>query len=137
MPIELKHFAKGELLLTQEQAGRILRFFFPNQTLPPGDLTDDDIGFAQALLIEAVDRSTEEGYVEILFNNAFMKVPTDLSFVKDIAKEVGKKAVKNWFRHATGKDLANPQIYANVRVTLSNNFSTPWQERLQDGTLTY
>lgn len=135
--IFLRHFSKSELLLSQEQAARVLRFFFPDQLVPAGALTDEDVGFAQALLIEAVDRSTEMGYVEVLFNNAFMKAPADLSFIKDIAKDLIKRAASNWFRHATGQDLADPKIYETVRATLRNNFISAWVIRLQTGELTY
>ena len=64
----LKHFGSSDIKISQEHAGSILRFFFPDQPISPGQLTTEDVGFAQALLIEAVDASTEMGYVELLFN---------------------------------------------------------------------
>jgi hypothetical protein len=133
----LRHFAPAEIIITREQASRILRFFFPGQALPPSALTDDDISYAQALLVEAVDASTEMGYVQILFDNAFMKVPTDLSFIKDIAKSIVKKAAKDWFRHATARDLSDPQIYESVHKTISWKQGTVWQMRMQGLELTY
>ncbi len=50
---------------------------FPDQQVSEPQLSDEDISFAQALLIEAVDSSREMGYVQILFEKAAYKVPTD------------------------------------------------------------
>ena len=133
----LRHFAPAEIVVTREQAARILRFFFPGQPAGPNELTTEDIGYAQALLVEAVDASTEMGYVQVLFDKAFMKVPTDLSFIKDIAKAMVQRAAKNWFQHATGKDLSNPQIYEAVHKTISWKQRSIWEIRRQTGELTY
>jgi hypothetical protein len=135
--VALRHFTPAEIVITREQAARILRFFFPGQPLAPEGLTKEDISYAQALLIEAVDASTEMGYVQILFDKVFMKVPTDFSFIKDIAKALAKQAARNWFRHASGKDLADPQIYESVLKTISWKQGSTWQIRMQTGELTY
>jgi hypothetical protein len=135
--VALRHFSPAEVVITREQAARILRFFFPGQPPTPSELTNEDISYAQALLIEAVDASTEMGYVQILYDKAFMKVPTDLSFIKDIAKALVKQAGKNWFRHATGKDLSDPTIYEAIRKTISWKQGSTWQIRMQTGELTY
>lgn len=137
MAVSLKHFQPFELALNKEQAGRVLRFFFPDQPIDPGILTDDDVSFAQALLVEAIDASNEMGYAQVLFDKAFMKVPADFSFVKDLVKAVCRRAAQNWFRHATGKDMSDPQIYESVRLTIARNFRSVWAIRLQTGELTY
>src|SRR5277367_4136834 len=122
MSVSLKHFQSSEIVFNQEQAGQVLRFFFPDQTIDPGTLTDNDISFAQALLVEAIDASNEMGYVQIIFDKAFMKIPNGFSIIKDLAKAVCRRAAMNWFRHATGKDMSDPQIYELVRMTLARNF---------------
>lgn len=134
---QLQHFAPTELRLLPEQAYRVLRFFFPDQLIDPASLTGDDIGFAQALLIEAVDASTEMSYVQVLYDKAFMKPPTDYSIVKDVAKALCRQLARNWFRHATGDDLRDPEIYAAVRSQLARNFRSAWIIRVQTGELTY
>ena len=133
----LKHFSPGEIVITREQASRILKYFFPDCPLPAGQLTDEDVSYAQALLIEAVDASTDMGYVQILFDKAFMKVPTAFSIIKDIAKAVAQRGAKNWFRHATGKDLSDPQIYETVHSTISWKQGSTWRIRMATGELTY
>ena len=137
MATELKRFKPDELILSQEEAARVLKFFFPDKPINPGSLTDDDRSFAQGLLVEAVDASAKMGYVEVLFDKTFMKVPTDFSYIKSLAKALCKRALTNWFRSATGKDLADPQIYVSVRNTLALNFRSAWSIRMQTGELTY
>lgn len=134
--VYLRHFSKDEIKISREQASRILRFFFPDQSVSPNE-TDEDVAFAQALLLEAIDKSNDEGYIEILFRQLYGKVPTDFSFIKDVAKEFCKRALKNWFKHATGKDLEDPEIYENVRATIRLNFRSVWAIRVQGGDLTY
>ena len=135
--IYLRHFTKDELILSKQDAGRVLRYFFPAHPITPTQLTDEDVGFAQALLVQAVDSSTEMGYVQILFDKVYAKPPSDFSFLKDLAVAFCKRAAKNWFRHATGADLANPDIYDSVRATIARNFGSVWAIRCQTGELTY
>jgi hypothetical protein len=134
---ELRHFAPTDVKITKEQAGRVLKFYFPDRPIDPGALSGDDIAFAQALLLQGIDASMEMGFAQIIFDKAYMKPPTDFSIIKDIAKAFAKQAVKNWFRHATGKDLADPQIYEAVRRTLARNFRSTWAIRMETGELTY
>jgi hypothetical protein len=125
--IYLRHFSGDEVKISKEQASLVLRFFFPDQSVSPNE-TDEDTAFAQALLLEAI---------EILFRQLYGKVPTDFSFIKDVAKEFCKRALKNWFNHATGKDLENPEIYENVRAQIRRNFRSVWTIRVQTGELIY
>jgi hypothetical protein len=137
MSAELKRFSESEVYLSQEQAWRALKFFWPEIGIAPGTLTLGDRSFAQALLVEAIDSSYEEGFVEIIFRAFFMKVPQSFNAIKDMVKEFAKKALKHWFKHATGADLRDPKIYENVRATLSRNFRSVWKIREQTGELTY
>jgi hypothetical protein len=133
---ELRHFQIDELLITQEQAGRIIRYFFGELTIPPGELTDDDVGFAQALLLEGIEKSNWMGYVEDLFKIS-SKPPIDFSFIKDVAKAFAKRAARSWFDHATGKDLENPTIYNSVRSQIARNWKSIWAMRVRGLGLTY
>jgi hypothetical protein len=133
----LRHVGKDEIVIRKEDAYAILRFYFGSINVLPDALTDDDVGFAQALLLEGIDKSYEFGLVKIVYDTFYMKVPKDFEGVKDMAKEFVKKALKAWWKHATDKDLENPQIYEYVRVQLSSNFSQVWKIREQTGELTY
>ena len=137
MSLELKRFRSDEIRLTKEQAWRILRFFWPDTSILPANLTDEDVSFAQGLLVEAIDSSYQMGYVERLFKSFYMKAPASWSDVKDMVKGFAKAALKHWFKHATQSDLANPQIYENVQLTLARNFRSTWKIRELTGELTY
>ena len=95
------------------------------------------LAFSQALLIEGIDASTKMGYVEELFDKAFMKVPVDFSLIQDVAKGLAKRALKNWFRHATGDDLKDPKIYEAVRRKTWLTFGPFRAIRVQTGELDY
>ena len=75
--------------------------------------------------------------MEELFDKAFMKVPVDFSLIQDVAKGLANRALKNWFRHATGDDLKDPKIYEAVRRKIMVNFRTVWAIRVQTGELDY
>src|SRR5437867_1566513 len=119
MSADLRRFSESEVFLSQEQAWRALKFFWPDISIAPGALTVGDRSFAQALLVEAIDSSYQEGFVEIIYRVFFMKVPQSFSAIKDMVKEFAKKALKHWFKHATGADLQDPKIYDNIRKTLA------------------
>ena len=91
MANSLQHFRKEQLIVNRSQAARVLRSFFPDQPASEAALTDEDMGFAQALLVEAVDSSREMSYVQVLFEKAAYRVPTDSSFVKDLARPCASK----------------------------------------------
>jgi hypothetical protein len=135
--MELKHFSGSEVKLDQHDAFAILRFFWLEPGMEPSQLTVEDRAFAQALLVEAIDKSYDMSFVELLFKNFYGKVPSSFEAVRDLVKSFAKEAAKRWFQHATGKDLENPQIYESVRATLARNFRSVWQIRLQTGELTY
>jgi hypothetical protein len=48
----LRHFKADEVVVDQEQAFRLLKFFWIEPGIIPGSLTVDDRAFAQALLLE-------------------------------------------------------------------------------------
>jgi hypothetical protein len=136
--IGLRHFSKDEIYLSPDDARLILKFFFGTDRLPPVEqLTGDDMGFAQALLLEAIDSSYAMSYVQEIFEVFYGKVPAEFSGLKDMIKEFVKKAAKTWFDHASGKDLSNPKIYMSVKSTLTANFRSVWIIRLNTGELTY
>jgi hypothetical protein len=137
MAIELQHFEEKDILLTQEQAFRVIRFFWPDASVVPSALSSTDRAFAQALLIEAIDASYKMGFVEHIFNAFYGKVPRSFKDIKDLVKDFAKAAMKHWFKHATGADLRDPQIYEMVRVDIARNFRSTWKIREQSGELTY
>ena len=137
MEVELQRFSGSNLLLTQEQAWKVLRFFWPDMGTSPGTLTEYDRSFAQGLLVEAIDGSYNMGFVDHLFQAVFMKTPASFDDIKDIIKTFAKAALKHWFKHAMRSDLNDPEIYESVRESLARNFRSAWKIREQTGELTY
>jgi len=135
--IYLRHFDKDEILITRDQARRTLVFFFGSNVPPTEQLTDGDVAFAQALLLEAIDKSYAMAYVHALFDAFYGKVPTSPDWIKDAVEAFAKKAAKNWFVHATGKDLSNPKICISIRGQITSNFQSVWQIRMNGLDLTY
>jgi len=132
---ELRRFNSSELRLSREQALRVLRFFFLRVNISAADLTEQDIAFAQGLLVQAIDSSYQMGFVQVIAD-VFWKVPANLE-IADLVIEFGKGAAKNWFRHATQKDLMSAKIYESVRTTVRANFQTVWDQRMSGLELTY
>ncbi|MDB5373880.1 MAG: uncharacterized protein JWP04_2522, partial [Belnapia sp.] len=124
-------------ILTREDAYAVIRFFWHDPGMLPDAFTEADVNFAQGLLVEAIDATCAMGYVEIIFDNFFMKVPRDLNNLLGMLKKVAKAAAKHWWKHATDKDLADPKIYETVRVSLARNFRSTWDIRKATGELIY
>jgi len=135
--IYLRHFGADEIIITADDANLILRFFFGDNVPPADQLDADDIGFAQALFLEAIDKSYAMGYVHIVYDCFYMKIPGSFDSVKDMAKDFVKKSAKHWWDHATGKDMNKPEIYAAVRAVITVKFRSVWEIRMQGGGLTY
>ncbi len=133
----LRRFAADELYLTEQDARMVLRFYFGDQVVLPSALSLEDIGFGQALLLEGIDASYAMGYVQIVFDSFYMKVPGSFDSVKEMVKGFCKKAAKQWFRHAAGQDLKDPKIYNAVRARVKSNFRSIWEIRMATGELTY
>lgn len=137
MSARLRRFAPGEVILSGQDAHAVLRFFSIEPGISPTALTVDDRGFAQALLVEAIDASYDMGYAEALFRSVFAKTPASLGSVAGILANFAVRAARNWFQHASAADLSNPTIYESVRLVVARNWATVWRIRLATGQLTY
>jgi hypothetical protein len=82
-----------------------LKFFFGSNVPEPADLTSEDVGFAQALLLEAIDKSYAMRYVHAIYDVFYWKLPDSPAALRDLVSDFTKRATRNWFDHASGKDL--------------------------------
>lgn len=123
--IYLKEFNKNELIFDENETRDILKFFFKTEASAIAKMQVDDRirGFAQGLLVEAVDASYAMGFVESLFR----ATSNPGAGVKKVLQKFGKKALKHWFKHATAKDLMQIKIYETVRRQLELNFKTTFK----------
>lgn len=118
----LKTFKPSELIFNEEETREILSFFFTNLKGQISNIriNNDVRGFAQALLVEAIDTSYAMGFVESLFRSVMKPSNSVLKVIRKFAVQAGK----HWFEHATTKDLRDIEIYYIVRQRLQANFKT-------------
>lgn len=126
--VHLRQFNSRDLILKEEDALVILRFFWPTEDQLEADppISVGMRSFAQALLIEAVDASYAMGFVDALFRSTANPSNTAVAVIK----QFGRRASQHWFDHATGEDLRDIKIYESVRRTLALSFRTKLLEFL-------
>jgi hypothetical protein len=128
--MSLRKFAPSELALSNQQAWQVLVYFFGgNASSVPGDLTDNDRSFAQALLLEAVDKSYQMSWIETLWKSSAS--PT--SSVSGILRSLATKAARDWLSHCQPNDLAHAKIYQIVKDRLVGAWRDLWRLRIDTG----
>lgn len=126
---KLRRFAPDEIMIDADEARVIYRNFFegiPNiiQAVEAKEFQHLHLEFAQALLVEALDRTYDMGFVHALAASIFDKKRV-ISQAQTILFKFGKTAAQHWFRHATADDLwDDPKIYESVRIMLVASFRT-------------
>ena len=129
----LRSFSPSEIALTDDEVRGTLRFFWRTKT-PPDPITHEDRSFAQALLVEAIDRSVDLSFIERVFRKFYLKIPGS---PRSTVLKVVRLAVEHaWFRERTrrrGIDPDEVRIYESVRAALARNFRTEYEVRLTTG----
>jgi hypothetical protein len=121
----LRHFRGNEVILSQDEAWKILVFFFGgNAGMSAGDLTEDDRAFAQALLFQGMESSDQMDFVLPLFKATVS--PNVFGAMKKVAKEAVKIGWRHWRHPRTTED---PKIYSSVKNQITVNWKTTWAER--------
>ena len=140
----LRQFYPAEIALSTRTTRKVFVYFWPFQKdfFDQMDITLTDCAFAQALLVEACQRSLDMGYIERLW-----KAGNDATMARDF-KELGstfKEYIKGEIEVATcaiaqyikGEDKPkaweSTEIYESIRTVLSNNFRVYIQERISLG----
>lgn len=75
-------------------------------------------GFAQGLMVEAVDATYALGFVEIVWKTFY----NPGAGMKQALSKLGRKASRHWFKHARENDLLNAQVASAVRAQLERSF---------------
>lgn len=120
----LRQFKQEELLFNEEETRVVLKFIFEpvDHALIESLTVNDSVrGFAQGLLIEAIDASYAIGFVEAIFRSTTNPAKGAIK----ILKSFGKKAKKHWFKHALVHDLQDVKVYEFVRLEIARRFRTP------------
>lgn len=109
----LQKFDVHELKFNEEETKEILLFIFSGteKSLIDNIVIDNRVrGFAQALLIEAVDASFKIGFIQSLWEST---VNPTLP-IKKVIQKVAKGFATHYFKHATKSDLRQIKIYEFV-----------------------
>ncbi len=121
---KLRQFSTEELLFNEEETRTVLKFIFKptdHDLIDSLPMTDYLRGFAQGLLVEAIDASHAIGYVQGLFRSVKNPVKGALK----ILKTFGKNASQNWFKYASVTDLQNAKVYNFVLDFIAKEFRKP------------
>jgi len=136
---DLRRFSPDELVLSPDDTVKVLRFFWPDADVSRlGPITDADRGFAQALLLEAIEASCTMGIVESIYKKFFLKVPTTFSSIARSVAAIVVQALKNrWFKRCSNIQSADAKVYESIRSRLALNFRSVIQLRMNTGELTF
>jgi hypothetical protein len=135
--VHLKQFSEDQIILSEDEAKMVLKFFWPGKSeeIDNATLSERTIGFAQGLLVEAIDTSYAYGYVEALFDvivSVILPSKSNDRAAMRIIKKFAKKASTHWFKHATANDLMHVKIYDAVRNHIANAFGPQLYNYLHD-----
>lgn len=136
----LRRFAPSELVLTPEQALKVLLFFWPGTDVSLlGVVADSDREFAQGLLLEGLRASKDMDLVKRTFNRWFGGVARAYRSIWATAVRLAHIATRNrWLPQVfAGIDPKKVILYESVRKNLARNFRSVWKLRIETGQLIY
>ncbi len=126
----LKQFSSNELVINKGEAFEILNFFFGSFRISREQLTNEDRGFAQALMVEAVDASNSMGKIEGLFKSS----ASPYCSITSLAKSIVRQSITSWWKNGKKNEVV---IYNSVKNTLTANFKSVWAYRVETGEYLY
>ena len=129
-----KFYVSGDVYLSKDEAWKTLVWFFGgNSGISVSNITWNDRSFAQALIFEAVYASRKISFVQKVWESSVNPPDT----VKKFFKEIVKITAKTLWENLKPVDLEDPTIYKMVKDTLTINWRSPWQTRVDTGSPVY
>ncbi|WP_409423405.1 MULTISPECIES: hypothetical protein [unclassified Pseudoalteromonas] len=123
---QLRKFSKDELLFDEKETRVVLKFIFKpadHKLIDSLPINDRLKGFAQGLLVEAIDASYSVGYVKAIFESTANPTKGAMAIIKTFAK----KAANHWFKHASVHDLQKVKIFDFIRDRIALAFKSELQ----------
>lgn len=117
----LREFTSEELFLDESETALILKFIFKkadHELIDQLPMSDYLRGFAQALLVEAIDASYSVGFIQALFESSANPSKGAISVIKKFAS----KSAKHWYKNLNATDLQNVRIYDFVRDEIAARY---------------
>ena len=135
MTIGLRPFSPREVILPEDAAWEVLRFFFPNDVVGiyPGDLAFEDRVFAQALLVAAVDETRTLGTLDA--PDGVPLVASGYVRIRPIVARVVAAAPAAWFAVAVPVNGDGARIVESARATVSIRHRAGWIAHVHGGPL--
>jgi hypothetical protein len=124
-------------VLNAGEAHAILSWVFGNVSVKPANLSEKDQCFAQAMLMEMLNKSFAMGFVEALLRAA-AKIPAGpMKVITTFLKGAGKNLVTYKDKDDLKKMTEDPKIYKSILETLARNFKSAWKLRETTGEPVY
>lgn len=125
------------VVLKPKEADAIITWAYGTNKLSVKEMTKEDCGFAQAVLVELINSSFSMGFLEALLKSA-LKIP---SGPKGVIKSFVKGAGKNYLKYREKDDLekmmSEPIIYKSCLDQAARATRSAWKIREQTGKLIY
>lgn len=126
----LRRFSADKILLTPDETLIVYRFFYGNLVPQNMNITQDDMAFAQALLVRAVDDSNKIGWFEAIWKSTATPSPD----FNRVFKKFARNAAIRWFKNAKNKsDITQAKIYVMVKNSIARKFRSCFSGRAQSG----
>jgi hypothetical protein len=129
-------FASDEIVLSRQEAWCVLAYFFIHPGINAADLNENDLSFAQALLVEAIEQSYSVGFRRGNREIYLSKEMTRLA-VGFITRTNGQ-----WNRTAANSSIIKALnnhggLHYLVRDKLSERYLINWMARVKTGIRAY
>jgi hypothetical protein len=105
-------------MFNQMETRQILKFFWPGDAAKIDQMliADDVRRVAQTALVAGIDGSDALGFME----STFRSVLQPGSSLKSFGQKLARSFMRNWWKHATIKDLHDVNIYIIVRDRIAD-----------------
>lgn len=102
------------VVLTPEEAAAVY-FLFTGERLATDYMTRDARAFLQGALMAAIDGSYGLGFVKIVFDSAYLKLPpADLAGLVALGRKLTGKMLKHMYKHMNETDPLQAPLYKIV-----------------------
>jgi hypothetical protein len=122
--LNVPDISDDELIYNEQDTKRILKFFFPSFAveIDAMKVNNDVRRFAQTLFIAGIDGTYALGFVKDLVDVYLGVINAGKSpGISGLAKELGKKYIKRWWKHVTQKDLYSAEIFLVIRDKIAGD----------------
>ena len=129
--INVPDISDADLIYDELETKQILKFFWPlySQDIEIMQINNDARRLAQTVFVAAIDGSYAMGFIQAIVQSVLGRPKPN---IKSLAQKLGKKFIKNWWKHVNQSDLNDAKIYESIRLSISNSLRTDFL-RLRDG----